>query len=80
MKNREEAWNKIETLAEKNPKFEELKQQLMKNNDYSLSFNPQIDYLASIDDDEDGDMTYEKLETEAKEVSQLLLLLIETFN
>jgi len=66
IKTREDAWNKIESLAVKNPKFDDLKKE---NSGLESFYNLSLsnDVFSPIDDYEE--MSYEKFEHEAKEVS-----------
>lgn len=64
LKNRDEAWNRIEDLAQQNPNFNEIKQKGSISMD--SAFNVDTD-LSPIDDYDD--ISYEKFESEAKEVS-----------
>jgi len=66
VKSREDAWIKIESLAVKNPKFDDLKKE---NSGLESFYNLSLsnDVFSPIDEYED--MSYEKFEHEAKEVS-----------
>lgn len=64
IREREDAWNRIESLAEKNPQFQELLPALQS----PLSSAPgSLDPCSPPDDD---DTLYDRLETEAKEASR----------
>ncbi|XP_054154121.1 serine/threonine-protein phosphatase 2A 56 kDa regulatory subunit gamma isoform-like isoform X2 [Oppia nitens] len=71
LKDRDEAWIKLNTLAQSNPNFIELRQrggQINLNLNYAM--NLQNDILSPNDDYED--ISYEKFETEAKEAKKNL--------
>ena len=70
LKTRDEAWNKIEELAQHNPHFQEMVNMRQRASiSLDLAFNLSDDVSSPNDDFED--ISYEKFETEAKEVSLL---------
>jgi len=72
LKNRDEAWNKIEDLALNNPYFVDLKQKgdISLDLRHNLNYQNQNEVLSPNDDYED--ISYEKFETEAKEAKKML--------
>ncbi|CAG2177584.1 unnamed protein product, partial [Oppiella nova] len=72
LKNRDEAWNKIEDLALNNPYFVDLKQKgdISLDLTHNLNYQNQNEVLSPTDDYED--ISYEKFETEAKEAKKML--------
>ncbi|CAG2122540.1 unnamed protein product [Medioppia subpectinata] len=72
LKTRDDAWNKIEGLAQSNPYFLDLKQKgdISLDLTYNLNHQNPNDMLSPNDDYED--ISYEKFETEAKEAKKMI--------
>ncbi|RWS04183.1 serine/threonine-protein phosphatase 2A 56 kDa regulatory subunit gamma isoform-like isoform X2, partial [Dinothrombium tinctorium] len=66
LKDREEAWNRVETLASKNPKYNELATLRKQNEMNDIQSNMSINF----DESDVGVIPYDKIEKEAKEVKR----------
>ena len=66
LKTRDEAWNKIHGLAQSNPNFQEIKQRASISLDSAFNL---VNDISSPTEDLYEDISIEKFETEAKEVS-----------